>query len=346
MNPIRVAQIGVGYWGPNVARSLVSTGKAELRWLCDLNADVLARVAANYPRTRTTTDIRMVLNDPDVQAVAICTPSVTHHDLASQALKAGKHVLVEKPMTTNTKQAEELVRLSEEQSRILMVGHVFQYNLGIRSLKALINSGELGEIYYMDFERTNLGPVRTDVNALWDLASHDISILCDLMGRPPDQVSANGKAALNAGIQDVVFATLSYNAGPYAHMHASWLNPRKVRRLNVIGSKKMAIWDDLDLKSPLQIVDKRVENPAPGLDSFLEYKTLCVDGGTFIPEIRLVPPLQEECDHFLHCVATGSTPRTDGRNGADVVRVLEAATESLQRNGVMVPCNHTERSAS
>jgi predicted dehydrogenase len=341
MKPIRVAQIGIGYWGPNVARSLVSTGRADLRWLCDLNADVLAKVAANYPQTRTTADMQDILGDPEVEAVVICTPSVTHHGLARTALEAGKHVLVEKPMTITSAEAEDLVRIAGERKRILMVGHVFQYNLGLRALKTLIDSGELGEIYYMDFERTNLGPVRTDVNALWDLASHDISIVCDLMGRPPDHVSATGKVSLNAGIEDVVFATLSYNGGPYAHIHASWLNPRKVRRLNVIGSKKMAIWDDLDLKAPLQVVDKRVENPAPGhgRDTFLDYKTLCVDGGTYIPEIRLAPPLQEECDHFLRCVAEGSTPRTDGRNGADVVRVLEAATASLRREGVKVPCD-------
>jgi len=278
MSKIRVALIGIGQWGPNVARSLVVTELAELVWLCDFNKEALAGIANRYPGVRTTTDFSDVLCDPNVDAVAIATPSVTHHALAKRTLVAGKHVLVEKPMTSTLEEAEDLLRIAKARGLVLMVGHVFQYNAAILALKDLIHSGELGEIYYMSFERTNLGPLRTDVNVLWDLVCHDISIICILMGRPPDFVSATGRSFLNSGIEDVIFATFAYAEGPCAHVHASWLSPLKVRQLNVVGREKMAIWDDLDPKAPLKVIDKRVEIPSPGTggDTYLEHKTLCV----------------------------------------------------------------------
>lgn len=332
----RVALVGTGYWGPNIASSFEATKRAQLAWLCDINPDNLARAATSRPDVPTTDSFARVIADPTVEAVAISTPTATHFSLARQALEAGKHVLVEKPLTSTSAEAAELTRLAAEKGRVLMVGHVFLYNAGIRALKELIDLGEIGDVHYLSFERTNLGPVRTDVNALWDLASHDISIICDLLDAPPDGVSAQGQSFLNPAIEDVVFATFSYADGRQAHVHASWLNPRKVRLLSVVGSKKMVIWNDLDQRAPLQIVDKRVEYPAPG--TFYEFKTVCVDGGTVIPQIPVPPPLQEECAHFLDCIETGATPRSDGRNGEVVVRILEAASESLRRGGITIPC--------
>ncbi len=334
---LRIALVGIGYWGPNIASSMEATGRAEMAWLCDINPDNLARAAKGRPDVPTTADIKEILNDPSVDAVAVSTPTATHFDIARQVLEAGKHVLVEKPLTATSGEAAELTRLAEAKGLVLMVGHVFLFNAGIRALKDLIDEGEIGDIHYMSFERTNLGPVRTDVNALWDLASHDISILCDLFGAPPDKVSATGQHFLNPEIEDVVFAAFSYADGRTAHIHASWLNPQKVRRLTVVGSRKMVIWNDLEPGQPLQIIDKRVEYPAPG--TFYEFKTVCVDGGMVIPSIPVPAPLKEECAHFLDCIESGQKPRTDGENGETVVRLLEAASESIRQGGLTITCS-------
>lgn len=338
---VQLGLIGTGYWGPNVARSLVENGKGQLRWLCDLNAESLERTAARHPGVKTTHDFTEMLADPEVEAVAISTPTSSHFAIAKAALEAGKHVLIEKPITATTAEAEALTKLAEKNGRIVMVGHVFMYNAGIRAVKDLIATGEIGDVHYISFERSNLGPVRTDVNALWDLASHDISILCDLMSRPPDAVSATGQSFLNPGIEDVVFATFAYADGPQAHVHASWLNPRKVRHMTVVGSKKMILWDDLEMKAPVKVIDKHVEFPTPGQggDTYIDFKTLCVEGDTHIPQVAARPPLQVECEHFLECIRSGTTPRSDGNNGAAVVRILEAATESLHRNGAYINCD-------
>jgi predicted dehydrogenase len=341
MSLLRAALVGTGHWGPNLARSLINTQKVTLAWVCDLNPQAMENLAERFPGARTTLDVEEVFSDPGVEAVAISTPTHTHYALARRALMVGKHVLVEKPITTSLGQALDLVGLAESRKLILMVGHVFHYNSGLAALKDVIDSGELGEVYLLNFERTNLGPVRTDVNALWDLASHDISTMYDLLGRPPDSVSATGRVSLNPGIEDVVFATFNFSDGPCAHVHASWLNPRKVRQLTVVGSKRMAIWDDLNLRAPLQIIEKHVQNsPHVGIvDSYLEYKTLCVDGGSYLAPVQLVPPLQTECEHFVQCIRDGKPPRTDGRYGALVVQILEAATSSLKQGGSTVPCH-------
>ncbi len=332
----RVALIGTGHWGPNIARSFELSEKAELRWLCDRDAKRLKVVSARYPHAKATADHRDVLEDPDVDAVAISTPADTHHALTREALLAGKHVLVEKPITTDSRQALDLIRLAEQHERILMVGHVFVYNSTIRYLKSLIDSGELGEIHYLSFERTNLGPVRTDVNALWDLSSHDVSIMCYLMDRSPEDVAAVGRSFLNDEIEDVVFATFDFGT-TLAHLHSSWLNPRKVREITIVGTQKMAVWSDLDLQSPIRIYDKRIDLPELLPDTYHAYKTAVVDGGVHIPRVDTNQPLQAECDHFIECVQNGEEPFSDGYDGLRVVSALEAATASLQRNGAKVP---------
>lgn len=338
--PLKIGLVGCGYWGPNLARSLVETGGIELAWLCDTNPAHLEALGARYPMAGRSLRLADLLADKSVQALAISTPTRSHYDLCRQVIEAGKHVLVEKPVTADPDQADRLADLAARYGVVLMVGHVFLYNAGLRKLKELISAGDLGRIHYLAFERTNLGPVRTDVNALWDLASHDVSVMCWLLDSFPESVTATGQVYLNAGVEDVVFATYAFPGGTLAHIHASWLNPRKIRHLTAVGSSRMAVWDDLDLKHPLQLVDKHVQAPALDRmgDSFIDYKTMVVDGGTTLPAVQMAPPLLEECRHFVDCVRHRRTPLTDGVFGARMVGLLAAAQASLAAGGARIPC--------
>ena len=333
-----VGLIGTGHWGPNIAKSLELSELATLKWLCDSNPEHLELIAPKYPRTQTTLDAEAVIDDAEVDAVVISTPVMSHYQLAQQALNAGKHVLVEKPLTFTSAEALELVQLAAEKNKLLMVGHIFEYNASIQALKNFITSGELGEIYYLHFERTNLGPVRTDVNAFWDLGSHDVYIMSYLLDCYPEKVTAFGRTVLNKDIEDVAFATFSFADGPIAHVYASWLNPRKVRQIVVVGSYKMAIWDDLDLRSPIRIYDKRVETPPIGeINTFLAHKTVPTDGGMFVPKIKINQPLLAECEHFLKCIQNGTPIQTDGYSGFQVVKTLEAVTQSIRNDSATIP---------
>jgi predicted dehydrogenase len=281
--------------------------------------------------------VEELLADPELDAVAISTPVDSHFRLASAALAAKKHVLVEKPMTRTADEGRRLIELAAREGRTLMVGHVFEYNASIRALKELIDRGELGAVQYLSFTRTNLGPVRTDVNALWDLASHDVSIMTYLLGRAPRDVSARGHAWLNPGVEDAVFAIFSFEDGVLAHVNVSWLNPQKVRRITVVGDRKMAVWDDLDLVRPIEVFDRHVEFAGETPDNYLDFKTAVVDGGVFIPSLRLNQPLQAECEHFIDCIEQGTRPHSDGESGLRVVLALEAATQSMRRASVVTP---------
>jgi predicted dehydrogenase len=338
---LRAALVGTGYWGPNLANSIERTGKAVVHWLCDANPDNFGSLAPRYPYAHTTTDLGEILRDDAVDAVFVATPTATHYELGKRALEAGKHVLIEKPITTSSREAAALVQLARRRDRVLMVGHVFEYNPAIRAVGDLIKAGELGEIYYMSFERTNLGPVRTDVSALWDLATHDAAIMCDFMSAAPVSVTAKGQSYLNPGIDDVVFATFVFDRGVAAHVHASWLNPNKVRQITVVGSKKMAVCDDLDMRHPVRLYDKRVSMPPLSeiTGSFLQHKTLVVDSGAIIPVVQTREPLLSEVDDFFDCIISGKQPRADGISGWRVVRLMEAADESMARNSVAVPVN-------
>jgi predicted dehydrogenase len=334
---LQVAIVGTGYWGPNLASSIARTANGRLRWLCDTNSENLATLAKRHPSAKTTTDFAEVLADSSLDAVFIATPTATHHALAKHALEAGKHVLVEKPITNSSQQAIELMQLAAGQHRVLMVGHVFEYNSGIQVVDSLIKSGELGEIYYMNFERTNLGPVRTDVDALWDLATHDASIMCSFMGTSPTSVTARGQSYLNAGINDVIFATFTFGQTVMAHVHVSWLNPRKVRQITVVGSKKMVVWDDLDIQEPVRLYDKRV---GPALSeitgTYLQHKTSVFDHGVTVPVVQSQEPLLTEIEHFFSSILSKQPPRSDGASGLRVVSLIEAAAESIANNSVTV----------
>ena len=335
---IRVGLIGTGHWGPNVANSFKATGRAEITWICDAHPDVMDALAKSYPSARTTVDFLNVIADPAVDAVAVVTPTVTHFDIARRALNAGKHVLVEKPITTDAAQAETLIATAEKAGRVLMVGHVFSYNTTVLALKDLVRGNALGRVSHLNLVRTNLGPVRTDVNALWDLASHDAYIMMDLLGEEPTSVSALGRSYLNADVEDVVFSTFTFPSGTIAHVHASWLDPRKVRQITVVGDRKMAVWDDLNAAEPIRVFDKHVEMPPRGAleGTFNEHKTLVVDAGSQAIEVTQNRPLQAECEHFVDCIEKSLRPRSDGHAGLAVVRALLAAHESMRRGGTPV----------
>jgi len=334
----RIGLIGAGYWGANIAASFEATGSAEIAWVCDTDERRAARLTARRPHAKVTRLLDDVFADPTVNGVAISTPTTTHHVIARRALLAGKHVFVEKPITASVPEAADLVQTAAHTRRILLVGHVFEYNSTLAAVKDIIRRDELGTVHYLNFERTNLGPVRTDVNALWDLASHDVSIMCDLADAAPIDVTASGQSFLNPGIEDVVFATFTFASGAKAHVHASWLNPRKVRQITVVGSRKMLVWDDLDLQAPIRVYDKRVDTAQPDATSgdFLEHKTRLVDGGVFIPNVPMNRPLQAECEHFLDCMRTGKRPKSDGESGLRVVRALDASTRSLKNGSITV----------
>lgn len=335
----QIAIIGTGYWGPNIVRSFTETGRAVINWLCDIDPARLQALSSKYPQARTTTKLADILADPSVEAVAISTPVATHYEIAKTVLLAGKHVFIEKPVTADSRQAQELYLLARKQEKLFLVGHVFEYNASIRVLKQAIQSGELGDIYYLHFVRTNLGPVRTDVDALWDLAPHDVSIMCYLLDAVPQTVTARGQSFLNPHIADTVFATYSFAQGPLAHVYVSWLNPVKVRQITVVGSKKMALWDDLDLRTPIKIYNKSVQPPQDNhiVDTFLGHKTVAVDGGMTTPPVVANQPLKAECEHFLDCLDHRCPPQSDGHSGLTVVLALEAATQSMADNSRLTP---------
>jgi predicted dehydrogenase len=333
---LRVAVIGCGHWGPNHIRVFDEQARSSVLACADLNTARLERIRARFPRVHTTTDAFALFADPAVDAVVIATPTATHFELARAALRAGKHVLVEKPLATSAAEAVELCNLARTCGRVLMVGHVFLFNGGILKLRELIAAGELGEVQYLDAVRTNLGPVRGDVNALFDLATHDISICNHLLGDAPVAVSALGRCISQETIEDVAFATLQYADGTLAHLHASWLNPRKVRTLTVVGSAKMAHWDDVDPQDTLRIYDKGLDEP-PYYDSFGEFQYLLRSSDVHVPAVRRTEPLLRQADAFVDWVLDGRRAAPDAMDGWRVVATLEAAMESMRNNGAMMP---------
>lgn len=331
---IRVAVIGAGHWGPNLIRNFHDHEHSEVAYVVDQNPARLALIEARFPGVRTSADPAIAIADPAVDAVVIATPTSTHHPLAKSALEHGKHVLVEKPITSRTADAEELCALAEHAQRQLMVGHVFLFNPGIRRVKDMLDAGELGRrIHYVSATRTNLGPIRLDVDAAWDLAAHDISIVNWWLGAEPVTASATGGSWINAGIYDAVFATLRYPNDVLAHLHASWLNPRKTRLIAVVGDARMCTFDDMNLDEPVRVYDKRVTDERTYTDTFASFRTGLREGDIVIPRVVMGEPLKAECQHFLECIRSGTPPITDGRSGLAVVRALAAIERSVKGGG-------------
>ena len=338
---VNVALVGLGYWGPNLARNLAILDGAALHTMCDARPERLERLQRQYPGTRTTTDYESVLVDDTVQAIVLATPVATHYDLAKRALAAGKHVLVEKPLAKTTAECRDLVELAARECRTLMVGHVFLYNAALRRMKEYIDSGELGDVRYIYSQRLNLGQVRTDVNALWNFAPHDLSILMYWLNAVPERVIARGYSYVQPAIEDVVFMTLDFPNHIGANVHISWLDPFKIRRMTVVGSEKMIVYDDASADARITIYDKgvsRTRKPDAQIslgsyETFAEFQLLLRAGDVLIPKVEFTEPLLLECQHFVDCIQSGERPLTDGESGLRVVSVLEAAQASIAADG-------------
>jgi predicted dehydrogenase len=304
---------------------------ADLTWVSDLDATRLQRVKSQYPALQTTNSFDEMLRS-DVDAVVVATPIWTHYRLAKAALLAGKHVMVEKPLTNSAVEAEELTQLAESLGLTLMVGHTFVYNGAVRALRDIVASGEIGEVYYVDAARLNLGLFQTKTNVLWDLAPHDLSILLYVLERDPIAVSARGSASVTPGVHDVAYLEVRFPDSLLAHVHLSWLDPCKVRRVTIVGSKKMVVYNDLHEVEKIRIYDKGVERPYE-TDRFSDFHLTYRYGGVNVPYIPVEEPLRRQCEHFVDCIRTGARPQSDGRVGTKVVRILEEADRSLHNGG-------------
>jgi predicted dehydrogenase len=326
VSDVRVGVVGLGYWGPNLARNFRGLPGCELAWCCDASDDVRERLRPQFPGTRFTADLGDLLSDDALDAVVIATPVPTHAALAVRVLEAGKHCFVEKPLALSVAEAERAVAAARAADRLLMVGHLLEYHPGVRMLADLWSSGDLGDVFYIYGNRLNLGKVRADENALWSLGAHDVSVLLALAGEEPHEVEARGESYLRPGVEDVVFCFLRFPSGLAGHLHLSWLDPHKERRFTVVGSKRMATFDDMALEGKVTIYDKGVDQDAR---NWGEYITRA--GEIRSPAIPNVEPLRIECEHFVQCIREGTPPRSDGESGLRVVRVLEALQEQLER---------------
>jgi predicted dehydrogenase len=341
-----VGVIGVGYWGPNLIRNFHQVSGAECRWAVDLDADRLAHVQSMYPALKTSRDVGEMIDDPEVDAVVIATPVDAHCELACRALEAGKHVFVEKPMARTAGECRKMLEVADRRGGTLMVGHTFLYNSVVRRVRQLIQEGELGEIFYVHMTRVNLGLFREDVNVVWDLAPHDVAILGYILGSGPVRVNATGSDYVQPGIEDVAFIDLEFRNKVRANLHVSWLDPNKIRRVTVVGSKKMLVYDDTSNTEKLRVYDKGV-TVLPHYDSYGEFQLSYRYGDIAIPRIEETEPLKTEAQHFIDCIREGHTPLSDGRNGLEVVEVLEGACLSIKQGGSPVELNgvgaHTDR---
>jgi predicted dehydrogenase len=325
VTPVSVGVVGLGYWGPNLARNFDRLGETELRWICDASDDALARVAPQFPSARTTTELDDLLNDDALDAVVVATPVPLHPEIAVKVLDAGKHCFVEKPLAQSVADAERVVEAAERSGKVLMVGHLLEYHPGVRKLKEVSDSGDLGSIRYIYGNRLNLGKLRPDENALWSLGAHDVSVLLFLADEEPDEMYAYGESYMRPPIEDVVFCYLRFPSGLMAHLHLSWLDPHKERRFTIVGSDKMATFDDMELEQKLVIYDKGFDED---YSSYGEY--IARSGDIWSPRVPNEEPLRIECRHFAECVSEGKTPVSDGRSGLRVVRVLEGLQNSLE----------------
>ncbi len=332
---ITVNVLGAGRWGPNITRCFTNLSDAKVHYVCDPDQGRLDWVSTRIGGIETTTDVLLAINDPSADAIVIATPVDTHYDLTRQALAAGKHVLVEKPLCKEIAQCEELVETANDRGLTLAVGHIFLFNGGIRKVREYIQSGELGRIQYIHALRTNLGPVRTDVNALWDLASHDLSIFNYWLEENPRAVSATGQRCLNADVEDVVNATYEYGRGVTASTFVSWLNPKKVREITIVGDKKMVVWDDMNPLEPVRVYDKSIDIDAKGAytHSFSSFQAAIRDGDVLIPRVLGGEPLMAECEHFVECIREGTVPLNNAEEASRIVAALIAGNESIADAG-------------
>jgi predicted dehydrogenase len=329
---VRVGVVGLGYWGPNLARNFDRLPDAELAWICDVSEEARARLAPSFPGARQSGELDELLADPSLDAVAVATHVPTHAELALRTLEAGKHCFVEKPLAQSVADAERVSEAARESGRVVMVGHLLEYHPGVEKLRELASAGELGDMRYVYSHRLNLGQLRRDENALWSLGAHDVSVVLRLVGEEPEECRAVGESYVRDGIEDVVFCYLRFPSGLAAHLHLSWLDPHKERRLTVVGSRRMATFDDMELERKVSVYDKGFDQD---YSSYGEY--IARSGDIWSPRISNEEPLRIECRHFLERVRDGDEPRSGAESGVRVVRVLEALQRSLEESSRAAP---------
>jgi predicted dehydrogenase len=332
---IKVGVVGCGYWGPNLIRNFRALPDCSLKVMCDVNQDRLKHLKALYPEVEGSTDFSHMLNGAGLDAVVIATAVRFHYAMAKASLLAGKHTFIEKPMAASAKECEELVEIAERNGLVLMIGHTFLYSPAVRKIKELVEWGDLGEIRYICARRLNLGLYQKDINVAWDLAPHDISIILHIMEENPLTVNCRGSAHVTPGIEDVTSMWLNFSNDRSAIIHSSWLDPRKTREMTIVGSKRMIVYDDIAAIEKIKIYDARVERP-PHYDTFGDFHYSYHYGDMHVPYIKQEEPLRSECQHFLDCVKEGISPLTDGKRGLELVKILEASSQSLKQGGAPI----------
>jgi len=332
---LKVGVVGCGYWGPNLIRNFRSLPACQLKIMCDLSQKRLVHLKTLYPEVQRAMDYDHMLNGVELDAVVIATAVKSHYPMAKASLLAGKHTFIEKPMASSSEQCEELVEIAQKKGLVLMIGHTFLYSPAVRKIREIVDSGDIGEIRYICAHRLNLGLFQEDINVAWDLAPHDISIILSVIGEQPITVNCRGSAHITQGIEDVTTMCLGFAKQRTAIIHSSWLDPRKVREMTIVGSKRMIVYDDVAPLEKIRIFDARVERP-PHYDTFGEFQYAYHYGDMYVPYIKQEEPLKTECQHFLDCIKHGTTPLTDGKQGLELVRILEASTRSLEKGGAPV----------
>ncbi|NGO39264.1 Gfo/Idh/MocA family oxidoreductase [Limisphaera ngatamarikiensis] len=336
--PLTVGVVGCGYWGPNLIRNFRQLPGCRLKMVCDVNPDRLAHMQRLYPELQVTQNYEDLVHDPELDAIAIATPVRFHHRMARASLATGKHTFIEKPMAASVAECEELIQLAEDRGLTLMVGHTFLFSPAVRKIKEIISRGDIGPLHYIAARRLNLGLFQKDINVTWDLAPHDLSIILYIMESLPRVVSCWGNAHITPGIEDVTSLHLTFDHNRIAMVHSSWLDPKKVREMTFVGTRRMIVYDDVALHEKIKIYDARVEVP-PHYDTFAEFQYSYHYGDMYVPYVKQEEPLKLECQHFLDCIRTGQKPLTSGREGLEVVRILELASQSLRKGGVPVEVN-------
>jgi predicted dehydrogenase len=333
--PIAVGVVGCGYWGPNLIRNFRSLPDCHLKVMCDVSESRLKHLKALYPEVECSTNFEQMIARKDIDAVVVATSVKLHFPMAKASLLAGKHTLIEKPMAASSAQCEELIDIARSKGLILMVGHTFLYSAPVRKIKEIVDNHDIGEIRYISARRLNLGLFQKDINVAWDLAPHDISIILYIIGELPHSINCRGGAHITPGIEDVTSMSLHFSKERSAIIHSSWHDPRKVREMTIVGSKRMIVYDDIVAQEKIKIFDARVERP-PHYDTFAEFQYAYHYGDIHCPYVKQDEPLKTECQHFLECIRNGTVPVTNGAAGMEVVQILEASSESLRMSGAPV----------
>lgn len=338
---LSIGVIGCGYWGPNLVRNFNGLANCTLKMISDLDQSRLQHLRNLYPAVEGSTNYKQLLNRADIDAVVIATPVKYHHPLAKESLLAGKHTFIEKPMASSSEECEELIEIADKKGLTLMIGHTFLYSSAVRKIQEIIKAGDIGEIRSINSRRLNLGLFQKDINVAWDLAPHDISIVLHILGESPLVVNCQGNAHVTPGIEDVTNLSLTFSGNRFVSIQSSWLEPRKVREMTIVGTRRMIVYDDLQANEKIRVYDVRVDRP-PHYDSFAQFQYSYHYGDSYIPHLKQEEPLKELCQHFVDCIRTGATPLSSGRRGLELVKILEAASASLKAQGAPIQFSQTQ----